>query len=185
MSPLLFVLCMDPLSCRLNEKYLKVAVHCGSISHSTNHLLFIDDLKLLGTRCDTLKALSNEAKQFLKTIGLKVNLEKSATNDESCADTGALLEGPRVYKYLGIIEDSNGKPTRDSFIKMKDEILARVERLCNSVLNAKNLSRGINEHAISLVNYHIWLQHLKPTDFEELDHLIRKIFQAQSPPAAS
>lgn len=139
LSPLLFVLCMDPLSRKLNMSYPMVAVHSNEISHSTNHLLFIDDLKLLATSGDNLKAMVEESKKLFKTIGLEVNAEKSATNEESCTDTGALLDGLGVYKYLGIIEDSTGQPTRISFVKVKDEMLARVGRLCCSKLNAKNL----------------------------------------------
>ncbi|KAF7680973.1 Retrovirus-related Pol polyprotein from type-1 retrotransposable element R2 [Astathelohania contejeani] len=45
-SPLLFGLCIDPFSRRLNGRYPKVSIHAEEISHATNHLLFIDDLKL-------------------------------------------------------------------------------------------------------------------------------------------
>jgi len=83
LSPLLFVLCIDPLSRKLNMSYPMVAVHCNEISHSTNHLLFIDDLKLLATSGDNLKAMVEESKKFFKTIGLEVNAAKSATNEES------------------------------------------------------------------------------------------------------
>ncbi|KAF7675363.1 hypothetical protein TCON_2719, partial [Astathelohania contejeani] len=48
-------------------------------------------------------------------------------------------------------------------------------RLCESNLNSKNLFKAINEHAISLVNYHIGLQHLEPADFLKLEHKIRQI----------
>ncbi|TBU19282.1 reverse transcriptase, partial [Hamiltosporidium tvaerminnensis] len=115
LSPLLFVLCMDPLSRKLNEKYTKVTVQTDAESHSTNHLLFIDDLKLLAKDSSTLSAMTGEAKEFLEVIGLEINKEKSATNDTCCEDTATLLEGVSVYKYLGIIEDSRGIPTRSSF----------------------------------------------------------------------
>ncbi|KAF7682659.1 hypothetical protein TCON_2125 [Astathelohania contejeani] len=45
----------------------------------------------------------------------------------------------------------------------------RVDRLCNSNLNAKNLFKAINKHSISLINYHIGLQHLEPADFAAID----------------
>ncbi|KAF7682575.1 hypothetical protein TCON_2202 [Astathelohania contejeani] len=63
---------------------------------------------------------------------------------------------------------------RESFEKVKCELLAKVNRLCDSNLNSKNLFKAINKHAISLVNYHIGLQHLEPTDFIKLDHKIRQ-----------
>lgn len=175
LSPLLFVLCMDPLSRKLNEKYPKVAIQCGETSHATNHLLFIDDLKLLATDGMTLESMVEETNMFFNTIGLEINRDKSATNESACKDTATLLESTGVYKYLGIIEDTTSRPVRESFDKVKKELLARVERLCATKLNAKNLFKAINEHAISLVNYHIGLQHLEPTDFVSLDHLVRQI----------
>ncbi|KAF9763183.1 Retrovirus-related Pol polyprotein from type-2 retrotransposable element R2DM, partial [Nosema granulosis] len=64
LSPLLFVLCMDPLSRKLNSKYPKVGVQTDNQSFVTNHLLFIDDLKLLAENEDNLKAMKEETKEF-------------------------------------------------------------------------------------------------------------------------
>ncbi|KAF7684530.1 hypothetical protein TCON_0282 [Astathelohania contejeani] len=51
-----------------------------------------------------------------------------------------------------------------------------MNRLCESNLNLKNLSTATNEHAISLVNYHIVHQHLEPADFLKLYYEIRQAF---------
>ncbi|KAK1347930.1 hypothetical protein LUQ84_002626 [Hamiltosporidium tvaerminnensis] len=107
-SPILFVLCIDLLSRKLNEKYTKVTVRIDATFYSTNHLLFIDDLELLAKDSSTLSAMTGEANEFLEVIGLEINKEKSAANDTCCEDTATLLEGVGVYKYLGIIEDSRG-----------------------------------------------------------------------------
>ncbi|TBU10851.1 reverse transcriptase [Hamiltosporidium tvaerminnensis] len=154
LSPLLFVLCMDPLSRKLSEKYTKVTVQTDAESHSTNHLLFIDDLKLLAKDSSTLKV-----------IGLEINKDKSATNDTCCEDTATLLEGVSVYKYLGIIEDSRGIPTRAHLKK----------------LNVKNLFSAINQHAISLINYHIGVLRLEPADFSKLDDVVRAVLRLYLP----
>ncbi|KAK1348515.1 hypothetical protein LUQ84_002119 [Hamiltosporidium tvaerminnensis] len=82
---------MDPLSRKLNEEYTKVKSQTDAKSHSTNHLLFIDDLKLLAKDSSTLSAMTGEAKEFLEVIGLEMNKEKSATNDTCCEDTATLL----------------------------------------------------------------------------------------------
>lgn len=47
--------------------------------------------------------------------------------------------------------------------------------MCATKLSAKNLIRAINEHVISLVNYHVWLQHLGLSDFGSLDHTVRQV----------
>ncbi|TBU00191.1 hypothetical protein CWI36_1717p0010 [Hamiltosporidium magnivora] len=143
---------MDPLSRTLNEKYTKVTVQTDAESHSTNHLLFIDDLKLLAKDSSTL-----------------------TTNDTCCEDTATLLEGVIVYKYLGIIEDSRGIRTRSSFEEVQSKLISRVERLCHTRLNAKNLFSAINQHAISLINYHIGVLRLEPADFSKLDDAVRAV----------
>ena len=98
----------------------------------------------------------------------------SATNSEVCKKDAKMLEGVQGYKYLGITEDSNSVVMRESFDKIKADILVRIERLCQSKLNGKNLIKAINEHALSVINYHIGLQRLDPKDFQEIDHEVRQ-----------
>ncbi|KAI5173816.1 hypothetical protein PAEPH01_2040 [Pancytospora epiphaga] len=74
--------------------------------HSTNHLLFINDLKLLVETDDALSLMTKEVIQFFDVVGLEINKEKSATNSEASADAAVMLEGKDGYKYLGIIEDN-------------------------------------------------------------------------------
>ncbi|TBU11924.1 hypothetical protein CWI38_0978p0020, partial [Hamiltosporidium tvaerminnensis] len=119
--------------------------------------------------------MTGKAKEFLEVIGLEINKEKSPTNDTFCEDTATLLEGVSVYKYLGIIEDSRGIPTRSSFEEVQRKLISRVERLCHTRLNAKNLFSAINQHAISLINYHIGIVRLEPADFSKLDDAVRAV----------
>ncbi|TBU10798.1 hypothetical protein CWI38_1544p0010, partial [Hamiltosporidium tvaerminnensis] len=91
-----FVLCMNSLSRKLNEKYTKVTIQRDAKSHSTNHLLFIDDLKHFAI----------ESKRIFKKIQQDINKKKSATNDACHEDTTTILEGVSVYKYLEIVKDS-------------------------------------------------------------------------------
>ncbi|KAL6120310.1 hypothetical protein NUSPORA_02974 [Nucleospora cyclopteri] len=53
--------------------------------------------------------------------------------------------------------------------------MARVERLCQTKLNGRNLFKAVNEHAISLVNYYIGIIQLEPNDYARLDNEIRTI----------
>ena len=70
---------MDPLSKRLNGLYPKLEVKLDDIHYTCNHLLFIDDLKLFSSTEDSLKSMVYETKTFFKTVGLEMNVEKSAT----------------------------------------------------------------------------------------------------------
>ncbi|KAK1348888.1 hypothetical protein LUQ84_002032 [Hamiltosporidium tvaerminnensis] len=67
---------MDPLSRKFNEKYAKVTIQTEDASHSTNHLVFIDDLKLLAKDGTTLEKMTEEVKMFMKNIGLEINRVK-------------------------------------------------------------------------------------------------------------
>lgn len=145
LSPLLFVLCMDGLSGRLDEKLGKVAVKTNGEHQTTNHLLFVDDLKMLGESDDGLAKMVQETKIFVSAMGLERKREKSARNSLSCADEGETLEGTKGYKYVGIIEDSSGKARKERIAKIKRELAARAERLCKTKLNAKNVLKALNE----------------------------------------
>ncbi|KAF7683767.1 hypothetical protein TCON_1031 [Astathelohania contejeani] len=114
-----------------------------------------------------------EAESFFSAIELAINRDKSATNDPLCEETECLLNDASVYKYIGIIESRGSSIARESFEKVKREMIMRVDRLCNFNLNAKNLFKSINEHAISLINYYIGLQHLEPADFAAIDQEVR------------
>ena len=176
LSPLLFVLCMDPLSRKLNGLYPKVSVKTETGIHISNHLLFIDDLKLFSSDQNVLVDMLAEVKTFFNTVGLEMNREKSATNCEACENEAELLDGTKSYKYLGIIENSASEVNnKQSIEKIKAEIIKRTERLCKTKLNAKNLFKAINEHAISVINYHIGVLKLEANDFFELDNAIRQV----------
>ena len=85
------------------------------------------------------------------------------------------MEGKESYKYLGIIETANSTISKDSFEKVRNEISKRVMNLCESKLNAINLFKAINEHEVSVINYHIGLIKLEPEEYVKLDESIRKV----------
>ena len=148
---------MDPLSRKLNSVFPKIDVKMQGKSYITNHLLFIDDLKILAKSEDNLKLMNEETKKFFITVGLECNFEKSATNCTGCENDAVILEGHQGYKYLGITEDESSIIKRETFDKIRDEILASVEKLFKTKLNGKNMIRAIIEHSISVINYHIGL----------------------------
>ncbi|KAF7676596.1 hypothetical protein TCON_2686 [Astathelohania contejeani] len=161
------------LSRRLNERYSKVVVHAEETSHATNHLFFIDDLKLLSNDSIVMGSMVEEAESFFSAIELNINRDKSETNDPLCEEIARLLNVAGVYKYLGIIENRGSNIARESFEKVKRKMFMRVDRLCNLNFNAKNLFKVINKHAIFLIFYHIGLQHLEPAYFAAIDQDVR------------
>ncbi|TBT97397.1 hypothetical protein CWI39_2972p0010, partial [Hamiltosporidium magnivora] len=68
-----------------------------------------------------------------------------------------------------------GIPTVKSYEEVQTKLIARVERLCRTRLNARNLFQVINQHAISLLNYHIGVLRLGPAEFSKLDDAVRAV----------
>ncbi|TBU11668.1 hypothetical protein CWI38_1091p0010, partial [Hamiltosporidium tvaerminnensis] len=62
---------------------------------------------------------------------------------------------------------SGQNPTRSSFEEVQRKLIQE--------LNAKNLFSAINQHAISLINYHIGVLRLEPADFSKLDDAVRAV----------
>ncbi|TBT97902.1 hypothetical protein CWI39_2689p0010 [Hamiltosporidium magnivora] len=94
---------MDLLSSKLNDKTTKVTIHNYADSHTTNHILLSDDLKLL-----------------------LLNKKKLAKKDLCCEDTANLLESVGVYKYCGTIEDRRCNPTCSSFDEVQSKLISSV-----------------------------------------------------------
>ena len=59
--------------------------------------------------------------------------------------------------------------------KIVKSIESRVETLCKTRLNAKNLIRAVNEYAISQINYFIGIMEMEPDKFKSIDDGIRSI----------
>ena len=56
-----------------------------------------------------------------------------------------------------------------------ERISERASKLCQTKLNAVNLFRGINEFALSTLNYYIGLLPYEPKEFDDLDKNVRRI----------
>ena len=175
LSPLLFVLCMDPLSRKLNTTYPKVAVRTDDDQYVSNHLLFIDDLKLFAEKEEVLKKMSDETERFFEIVGLERNKAKSATNSEVCENMAMPLGVNEGYKYLGITENRESKVSRETFTKIHAEILKRTELVCNAGLNGKNAIKAINEYALTAINYYIGVVPMEHADYLMIDRDVRKV----------
>ncbi|KAF9761163.1 hypothetical protein NGRA_2815 [Nosema granulosis] len=59
--------------------------------------------------------------------------------------------------------------------KIIKSIETRVDTLCKTNLNAKNLIRTMNEFAISQINYYVGIVEMEADQFKEIDENIRRI----------
>ena len=175
LSPLLFVLCMDPLSRKLNSVYPKIAIKMETEQYVSNHLLFIDDLKLYSEKEDIMKKMCDETEKFFCVVGLERNRAKSATNCDACESIAMPLNANEGYKYLGILENRRSEVAKETYEKMQAEIFKRVESVCRSCLNGKNTIKAINEYALSVINYYIGAIPMEHDDYLKIDEGVRKI----------
>lgn len=127
--PLLFVIC---IIC------LKTAIKTEEDDYVTNHLLFKDDPKLFEEKEDNLKRMVEETEKFFNVIGLEINSGKLATNTESCESSTLVVGVNQGYNYLGITEVRNSVVMRETYEKIRAEIIARVKNICKSRLNGRN-----------------------------------------------
>lgn len=124
--------------------------------------------------------MPHETMTFFKRVGLEINKKKSATYINVCSDVASIISGTEGYKYLGIVENAQSKVEKRTLKAIKSKIIQRVQSLCNTNLNAKNLMRSINEHAISFINYYVGLVDISPQDCQEIDKEIRKVLMINS-----
>ena len=68
LSPLLFVICLIPLSHVLHKAKARYILGGGE---KINHLLFMDDLKLCGKNENEIKVLVSTVEVFSKGIGIE------------------------------------------------------------------------------------------------------------------
>ena len=185
LSPLLFVVCLVPLTSLL----LKVPAGYTFTSNGEkiNHLLFMDDLKLYAKNEKALETLVEAVHTFSKDIGMEFGLEKCAilnmkkgktvVSDGIVLPNGEMMKGLREdedYKYLGILEADKVKSS-EMKTNVKKEYLRRVRKVLESKLNGGNLVKAINTWAISLIRYSAAFIDWNVMEVQALDRRTRKL----------
>jgi len=74
LSPLIFVICMIPLSFLLRK--VKASYEWGRKEFTLNHLLFMDDLKLFGKNDEQIDSLVQTVFRISEYIGMEFGLKK-------------------------------------------------------------------------------------------------------------
>ena len=74
LSPLIFVMCLIPMTYILRKSEAKYSL--GKDSPSINHLLFMDDLKLFGKSDNEIDTLVRTVHLFSKDIGMEFGVKK-------------------------------------------------------------------------------------------------------------
>lgn len=185
LSPLWFVLAMNPLSQLLNAT--NVGFHIRSERSTLSkitHLLYVDDLKLYATHEKELDALLTIVDTFSNDIKMSFGLDKCRTlkvvrgklQDATPANVnGQEIESMRegeVYKYLGI---KQARRIEHPAIKreLSSEFDRRLKLLLKTSLNSRNLFKAINTFAVPLLTYSFGVLKWTKTDIEKLERTVR------------
>ena len=187
LSPLLFCLCIDPLSRLLNSKDNGYNMNPrGQEPQKVEHLLYMDDLKLYANSDTVLKNQLNTVKEFSAAITMKFGLDKCATVTIERGKfkkseginlqelTIRPLDEGETYKYLGI-EETN-QIDHQKMRKMHKEGYVKVlKMILKTKLTPKNKILAINQIAIPKIQYSFgiidWPQH----EINSIDISTRKL----------
>ena len=127
LSPLLFILALDPLSRLLNNMNTGYNIYKRNDRrrYLVNHLLYMDDLKLYNSNQKDLKKQIELVYKYSRDIGMEFGLDKCAkinvirgkhqpAEDLEIDHNKFIkeLDRDQQYKYLGMIE-TNGMNNRE------------------------------------------------------------------------
>ena len=120
LSPLLFILAINPVSFLLEKSQLGYKIDGLRFSH----ILYMDDLKTFAGNISEARQMASIVFEFTKSIGMKFGLDKCKVlnvvrgkikmSGNIKLEEGSIIdemESTGVYKYLGIIESNNIKHT--------------------------------------------------------------------------
>ncbi|KAI5693857.1 hypothetical protein M8J75_006803 [Diaphorina citri] len=157
-SPLLFCLCLMPLSRILNAGTM--GYQLVKNEKPINHILYMDDLKLFGKNENELKMLLDLVARYSIDIKMEFGVEKCA---KAIVQRGKLvitenikineemeikqLEQDNTYKYLGI-EESNEIECEKMKKLIEKEYKRRLRMILSSELNARNKIQALNTLAV-------------------------------------
>ena len=184
LSPLVFFLCMIPLSLVLRKT--KAFHEWGNRQFQLNHLLFMDDLVLFAKNEKDIDSLVNTAHIFSTDIGLELGLKKCGVlvlkRGKVVRCEGIKLRDRQVmneveedgYTYLGVVELHK---IREDEMKEKltSEKKRRLRLIPKSQLNGGNETTAINTRVFSILRYGASIIEWREPELKTLDRKTRKI----------
>ena len=184
LSPLLFVLCMIPLTLLLRQT--KAGYQFKGRHEKINHLLCMDDLKLYGKDEAQIDSLVKSVYTFSTDIGMEFGLTKCGViilkRGKVVKLDGIVLPTREVmktiddegYKYLGILEldEIMEERMKDKFM---NEYYRRLRLVLKSKLNGRNKFQAVNTWAVSLLRYGAGVMTWRRHELQGMDRKTRKL----------
>ena len=184
LSPLLFCLCLAPLSYGLRKLE---GYKCDSLGSKITHQLFMDDLKVCARGEESLDLALMVMDEVSTAIGMTLGLKKCAvahmvrnrlvTLDYDLPEGRSIksLEGGQYYKYLGVeqIFKPGLNEVKERVIKT---YLRRLRKIWVSLLNGRNKVNATNVWAVSVFRYFFFLKWTM-CELEALDRKTRAVLR--------
>ena len=193
MSPLLFVMCLFPLTDLLRKLNKGFAIDDVVVSH----LLYLDDLKLYAKSSEDMLAMVNTVRVFSSDIRMEFGFNKCAflmikrgnlaESEGIELPTGTIQALPMgsYYKYLGVLE-AECFCHIEVKAKVKELYKHRLRLILKSKLSGCNQITAINSFAVPLIRYTAGVIKWTVSECAELDRMTRKqlnMFKALHPRA--
>ena len=183
LSPLLFTMSLNPLSQELQKTRYGYQLDEQT---KTNHLFYLDDLKLYGTSDNQLMGLISTVKIVSEDVKMEFGLDKCAkASFKKCQKHSAEgiplndnqviqdLDQAETYKYLGM-EEGEGVQHHKIKVMIRKEYKRRIKLVLKSELNARNKIAAINTLTVTVILYSYGVIDWKLDEIQDLDRMTRK-----------
>ena len=183
LSPLLFILAINPLSLLLNRRCQGYKVKDTHVTH----ILYMDDLKGFCDSYESLEKMVLLIEKFSSDIGMKLGLKKCKIINLKrgryacvggvvlrCGGVIEELGQGEVYKYLGV-EELEGIKHEKMMTKIWQEAKSKLRKILETELNSKNMFLAINECVLPAISYSFGIINWPESELKDLDVRIRKL----------
>ena len=186
LSPLLFCMCVDPLSKLLNISKTGYRMKENGKNITISHLLYMDDLKLYAKSDAELEKQLQIVHNFSRDISMEFGLDKcnkvsvkkgrQVLSGECRIEevTISELEAENLYKYLGVEENVQIEHQRMRE-KLKSEYSLRLGKILKTKLTTKNKIKAINQLAHPVLQYSFGIINWPQKYLNEIDVITRKL----------
>ena len=182
LSPLLFVLAINPVSFLLNKCDLAYRIDDVYFSH----MIYMDDIKTFAGSSKGANEMARIICEFSSSIGMKFGLDKCRVLNvvrgkyKMCGDISLhngdvikeMAEGD-VYKYLGVTE-AVGIKHSEMKKTIVDKYRKKLKTVLKTELNAKNIMIAINEYALPVLTYTFGIINWTEDEIKGVDVRTRK-----------
>ena len=163
----------------------KAGYEPGNKRFRLNHLLFMDDLKLLTKSKKQTDFLVQTVYIFSEYVGMQFGIKKCGVlamerikvirTDSIRLPDGQDMKGidESGYKYLGILQTDKIKE-KEMKGKFRKEYLRRLRLILRSKLNGRNKIIAVNTWAVSIMRYGAGIRKWNTDELKSLDRRIRK-----------